>query len=235
MHKLLKSTSFRDFSKWGPMLGSLLFHLAIFGALIGFVANTTVIKPPSLPVAITVSIAYLPPPSPSASPQIADSIPEPVKPEIKSDVKIPVKKPKKKQVVKQQQKPIAETDNDSDAEPAENTITSAKPSTGGDNTGARDSDTNKEYTATLLAWLERHKHYPRQARISRMEGNAILYFRIDRDGKVLDYQLVQSTGHYVLDDAVIDMIKSASPVPTPPTQLSIAELNFRVPVTFALN
>ena len=67
------------------------------------------------------------------------------------------------------------------------------------------------YLAELSGWLERHKHYPAKARNYQMQGTALLYFRITREGQVLDYHLTQSTGHDLLDEAVLDMIRRVQP------------------------
>lgn len=229
--KSLNIFSFCKFSNWGPLLGSLIFHLAAASAVLSFVINTIIPKEqPPLSKPVMVNIAYIPPSVPAISTVTPE---ESVKQKLKSKGKIPVKK----QYSKQEKKPLTKAENLSDAKPVKNNaILPVKPVTDDNNKAiAKDSGANKEYNAALLAWLEQHKHYPRQARLARMEGNAIISFTIDREGKVLNYHLVQSTGHYVLDDAVIKMIMSATPMPIPLNQLSSTELNFTLPVSFALN
>lgn len=229
--KSLNIFSFCTFYNWIPLLGSLIFHLAAASAVLSFVINNIIpTEQPPLSKPVMVNIAYIPPSVPAIS---AVTPEEPVKQAFKSEGKVPVKK----QHSKQGKKPPAKAENLSDAKPVENNaIPAVKPVTNDNNKAiAKDSGANKQYIAALLAWLEQHKHYPRQARLARMEGNAIISFTIDREGKVLDYHLVQSTGHYVLDDAVIKMITSATPVPIPPSQLSSTELNFTLPVSFAFN
>ncbi len=44
-----------------------------------------------------------------------------------------------------------------------------------------------DYIALLQAWLERHKEYPRRARLRRQEGTVMLSFTMNREGSVLDY------------------------------------------------
>src|SRR5262249_49464691 len=68
-----------------------------------------------------------------------------------------------------------------------------------------------DYFAVVLAWLEKHKEYPRQAQIRRMQGTAILHFELDRQGKVLSFRLDRSSGYPELDHEVEEMIKRASP------------------------
>ncbi len=91
-----------------------------------------------------------------------------------------------------------------------------------------------EYIDRLRAWLDRHKEYPRPARVRREQGVAYLYFVIDRAGKVLDFRLSRSSGFGSLDRATIDMIRRADPLPGMPETLPLARLEIVVPVEFQL-
>jgi protein TonB len=90
------------------------------------------------------------------------------------------------------------------------------------------------YYAVLLAWLEKHKEYPRQAQIRRQQGTAILAFELDREGRVLNYRLKSSSGHPALDREVEEMIKRAEPLPRMPAHMADAKLVLEVPVRFTL-
>jgi hypothetical protein len=48
-----------------------------------------------------------------------------------------------------------------------------------------------EYRALLAAWFETHKRYPEAARQRGEEGRAVLRFRVDRSGRVLNYAVIQ--------------------------------------------
>ena len=98
---------------------------------------------------------------------------------------------------------------------------------GGGNPGAM-----VDYAARLNAWLERHKEYPRRASLRRQEGEATLYFVIDRAGRVLDFRVEKSTGYKILDEEVVNMIQRASPLPAPPESVTGDTLEYRVPVGF---
>lgn len=91
-----------------------------------------------------------------------------------------------------------------------------------------------DYMALLQAWLERHKEYPRRAQLRRQQGTAMLYFVMDRDGKVLEYQLRQSSGYQLLDREVVAMIERAQPLPEMPEGMRLARLKLVVPVQFQL-
>src|SRR5207248_11703903 len=69
--------------------------------------------------------------------------------------------------------------------------------------------------AALGAWLESHKHYPDSARSRGEEGRAVLRFRVERSGRLLNYTIVQSTGFPDLDTALDQMMRGASLPPFP--------------------
>jgi protein TonB len=91
-----------------------------------------------------------------------------------------------------------------------------------------------DYMAVLQAWLEKHKEYPRSARLRRMEGTTLLYFVMDREGRVLDFRIQKSSGYALLDHEVEEMIRRAQPLPQMPDNMPQARLELVVPVQFLL-
>lgn len=91
-----------------------------------------------------------------------------------------------------------------------------------------------EYFSVILAWLEKHKEYPRHAQARRQQGTAVLYFELDRHGKVLSYRIKTSSGVPELDREVEAMIKRAEPLPPMPADMTQAKLELQVPVQFRL-
>ncbi len=89
------------------------------------------------------------------------------------------------------------------------------------------------YTRALSAWLESHKRYPNSARERGEEGRAVLRFRVDRSGRLLNYAVVQSTGHPDLDAAIDQMMRGAS-LPPFPADMTATDVEVTVPVNFAL-
>ena len=100
--------------------------------------------------------------------------------------------------------------------------------------GAGAPGATADYAAQLQAWLERHKEYPRRARQRRQEGVALLYFAIDRNGRVLQARLQQTTGHDLLDREVLSMIQRAQPLPPMPDSMTQQQLELIIPVEFFL-
>lgn len=105
----------------------------------------------------------------------------------------------------------------------------AEASSGGGTVGAP-----ADYLTSLQAWLERHKEYPRQARLRRQEGTVLLSFTFDRGGRVLDHRIARSSGHEALDREVAAMLTRAQPLPPLPEAMNQAQLQVTVPVVFAL-
>ncbi|MEN0077135.1 MAG: energy transducer TonB, partial [Paracraurococcus sp.] len=90
------------------------------------------------------------------------------------------------------------------------------------------------YISRLFAALERHKNYPQEARLRRIQGVALLRFGMRRDGSVVSYRLVRGTGDSSLDEAVLAMIQRASPLPAPPDDLPGDPVELSVPIRFSL-
>lgn len=114
--------------------------------------------------------------------------------------------------------------------------TQASPNAGSadDTTGGGMPGQTADFMTQLQAWLEKHKEYPRRARMRRQEGTALLYFVMDRDGQVLRHRLEQSSGHDLLDREVIAMIERAQPLPKMPDTMGEPRLELVVPVQFFL-
>lgn len=91
-----------------------------------------------------------------------------------------------------------------------------------------------DYISRLRAWLERHKQYPREARAQHQEGTALLFFSIDREGRVLSYRLHRSSGYGSIDREVLALIQRADPLPAVPAEMARPVLEIVVPIKFEL-
>lgn len=86
----------------------------------------------------------------------------------------------------------------------------------------------------LLSHLDRYKRYPDAARAQRAESTALLSFGMDRNGRVLTFYLVRSSGCPELDDGVLTVIQRASPLPAAPPELHEQIVQLVVPVRFSM-
>jgi protein TonB len=67
--------------------------------------------------------------------------------------------------------------------------------------------------AEIMHRIEKAKRYPRMARKMGTEGQATVRFRIKTDGKVEGVELMESSGSEILDQASIETVQRAVPLP----------------------
>lgn len=88
-----------------------------------------------------------------------------------------------------------------------------------------------EYAAYMRAWVARverigNLNYPDDARRRRISGSLVLTVAIRRDGSVERIDLIQPSGHRVLDDAAIAVVNLAAPfAPLPRTEENVDVLH----------
>ncbi|HVJ63426.1 MAG TPA: energy transducer TonB [Tahibacter sp.] len=88
-----------------------------------------------------------------------------------------------------------------------------------------------EYASYLAAWAARvtrvgNLNYPDEARRQQLRGNVILTVTLNKDGSVQRMDIIEGSGHKVLDDAVQRIVQLAVPFPPiPKTAEEIDELH----------
>lgn len=92
-----------------------------------------------------------------------------------------------------------------------------------------------DYGATVQAVLERNKEYPRRARRRGVEGVVQLWFQVDRQGYVLDYNIRESSGSRLLDRAVERLIEKVSPLPPFPKDWDRQTIDLVIPIRYFLD
>lgn len=91
-----------------------------------------------------------------------------------------------------------------------------------------------KWQSRVLSWLNRHKRYPSSAKSRRQEGLVQVAFTVDQGGRVTSSRVSRSSGIPALDQAALDMVRRASPVPAPPPEIASSALRLAVPVDFSL-
>jgi protein TonB len=92
-----------------------------------------------------------------------------------------------------------------------------------------------KYEQLLSGWVDRHKIYPPEALQQKMEGRVVVRLRITRKGEVVRTSIQTSSGHRLLDNAVLETVKRASPVPIVPSEYpGGVHLEFLIPVHFSV-
>lgn len=85
------------------------------------------------------------------------------------------------------------------------------------------------YAAYLAAWgarIERigNLNYPDEARRRHVHGQLLLTVALGRNGHVKHIDIIESSGHKILDDAAIRIVRLAAPFPSIPTKEGVDEL-----------
>ena len=78
-----------------------------------------------------------------------------------------------------------------------------------------------EFAAYMHAWVPRierigNLNYPDEARRRQLHGQLVLTVGLQRDGRVKSIDVIQSSGHKMLDDAAIRIVRLAEPFPALP-------------------
>lgn len=95
------------------------------------------------------------------------------------------------------------------------------------------NDARPNWEGLILAHLERFRRYPARARVARQQGTVIVRFKLNREGMVVSSALVRKSGFYDLDQAALETLGRAQPLPAIPPGLP-DEIEISVPVEFYL-
>ena len=90
------------------------------------------------------------------------------------------------------------------------------------------------YSGRIMSHLRRHQRYPRSARTAGLEGQATVRFTINQSGSVTAVRLVRSSGHPVLDEATLSMVRRASRFPAIPREANRSQMTFTAPIAYRL-
>jgi len=90
------------------------------------------------------------------------------------------------------------------------------------------------YEKSLSDLIKSKERYPDRARRQRWQGTVIIALSLSVEGKVKDISVAESSGRDILDDAALEMVRRASPLPRAPEGLRGKERSVRVPIAFKL-
>jgi protein TonB len=91
-----------------------------------------------------------------------------------------------------------------------------------------------DFRGRVLAHLARHKRFPDQARALRVSGRVAVTFSFDARGRVTNVALAASSGHPVLDQEALAMVRRASPFPVIPPETGRMAASFTAPIRYDL-
>ena len=74
----------------------------------------------------------------------------------------------------------------------------------------------------IKAKIESSKRYPRIALKKKLEGRPTVLFEINPDGSIRYVQIARSSGETVLDNAALETVRRAAPLPNYPNPIQLA-------------
>ena len=86
-----------------------------------------------------------------------------------------------------------------------------------------------QYASYMSAWVARverigNLNYPDEARREQMHGELVLTVALRKDGTIKSVDVIESSGHKLLDDAAIRIVNQSAPFPPIPTEDGVDEL-----------
>ncbi|WP_426150810.1 energy transducer TonB family protein [Pseudomonas sp. DC3000-4b1] len=230
-----------SFARYG---GSLAFVLALHAIAIVLALNWSSASspPPAPPPAMMMELAPLPEPEPVPPPPVVQPprpVEEPPMPKVveapKPVIEVPKPKPKPKPQPKPQPKPEPAKEIPVEQPAPAPAAAPAKAPPAPPQPPAPPVSQAPKWESEVMGRLGRFKEYPPQARSRGTEGQVVVAFTLDSQGRVLDASVVSSSGSSLLDRAALRAVNRAQPLPAPPAERLVnGTVNLRAPFTFNL-
>lgn len=93
---------------------------------------------------------------------------------------------------------------------------------------------SKHYFSQLSAWLGQHKTYPPELKKRKAQGIVTVKFGIRRNGEIFATSVKSTSGHKGLDDAALQMLADASPLPPLPASIKKDQIHLVIPIEYSL-
>ncbi len=232
-------------ARWGLCFALALgFHAAGAAALLAhwnagpdLVANAPVIMIELAPLPVAPEITPTEVPPDTVLSKEAEPEPEPSKPIEKVEIPtapqaememVPPPKPLEKKVEKKPKQNHASV-NSTPSTAEHKAERAAAPAPGA---ASHNPSAVPNWKSALVSRLERFKRYPPQAQARGEQGVAQLAFSIDRGGSVHNVRIVRSSGSSLLDEATLELLKRAAPLPAPPPEIAGAQIAISVPIRY---
>lgn len=91
-----------------------------------------------------------------------------------------------------------------------------------------------EYAKKLSAHFKKHKFYPDMAKRLRLSGTVKVSVELRRDGEILSTRIVESSGNAILDQAALQAVRLASPVPPFPEEIEFERKSVLIPYHYSI-
>nr|WP_252730813.1 energy transducer TonB [Colwellia sp. E2M01] len=84
----------------------------------------------------------------------------------------------------------------------------------------------------VQAHLEGLKRYPPLALKQKRQGTVTVHFDINKEGEIISSSLSKTSGVRLLDNATVQLIARADPLPKPPEHIASQRLSIEVPIRY---
>ena len=101
--------------------------------------------------------------------------------------------------------------------------------------GAGFNDPKIRYRGIVRELLNSKKHYPRKAQALQQEGTVIAKIKLNKNGKLLRVEIVESSPYQILAKATLDVIKAVEKFPEIPSEIGLNEITFNIPFEYEQN
>ncbi len=101
--------------------------------------------------------------------------------------------------------------------------------------GGIDKATLDRYRLALITATRRYKRYPALAMEKGWQGRVEVHMAIGADGMLAGTSIKSSSGHEILDNQAVDMLKKGKTTVPIPARLRGRKFNIDVPVIFSLD
>lgn len=90
------------------------------------------------------------------------------------------------------------------------------------------------YAAVIKQLLMEKWKYPRKAWENLIEGQVLILFSLNSQGKLIDVKILDSSSHGMLDENALNSIKKAAPFPPFPGSVTVSRLNIKANFAYKL-
>lgn len=234
--------------RWG---GSFAVAVLLHALVIGVALWWSLREPPQVadvlpPEAVMVDLAEVPEAPPAPPTEIPPGPPqqqqqrseaeptpkprEPLPPDVVPEVAEPYTPPK----VRQPDKAADQANVDQTLAPPAVSARTSERYAAAVTTAGQQSQAAVTWQGLLLGHLEKYRRYPRMAERRRDEGVVYVRFSVDRRGNASNVRIGRSSGKDALDQATLETVARATPVPAPPDDVPGDPVEVMVPVAFFL-
>ena len=98
----------------------------------------------------------------------------------------------------------------------------------------REEEAIQSYLDYVLWSLEKHNRYPEYAELKGLSGRVVLRFTVRSNGRIVDPEVVKSTGHFLFGHVALQALRRVGRLPPLPSGIRRDELLVEVPIHYRI-